>query len=243
MKPYEPADDREHLPNPADMRPLETTFFTRVAECWKSIGVIGGDQTCAELKQFVHCRNCPVYAEAGAKLLDRALPAGYRELWTRRLAERKADAAAGKKSVVIFRIGGDWLALPTQVFLEVTEERVIRSLPHSRNDFLLGLVNVRGELLLCFSLPRLLGFNVSASLKDRRQTAGRLLVVGRAGQRQTFPVDEVIGIHRYQPQEIKATSAFVPGVTFLSGQLKWEGRAVQLLNEEKVFSTFNQQLA
>ena len=35
--------------------------------------------------------------------------------------------------------------------------RLIHSLPHRRQGIVLGLVNVRGELLICVSLARLLG--------------------------------------------------------------------------------------
>jgi len=36
-----------------------------VNACWTTIGV-RGDASCPELKQHVHCRNCPVYS-AGAR--------------------------------------------------------------------------------------------------------------------------------------------------------------------------------
>ena len=34
-----------------------------VPECWRVIGVTG-DRSCPELERFIHCRNCPVLAEA-----------------------------------------------------------------------------------------------------------------------------------------------------------------------------------
>ena len=218
------------------------------AECWTTIGVLGGDHSCPELRSYVHCRNCPVHAEAGVRLLDRPLPTGYREEWSRRLAEKLAEAAAGKASAIIFRVGGDWLALATAVFQEVAERRVIRSLPHQRNHFVLGLVNVRGELLVCISLPRFLGLPEgtgpeSAGDDGSGAVCHRLLVVGWQGQRQAFPVDEVYGVHRYQENEIVEAPALVAGSTFTRGRLNWNGRAVEVLNEETLFPTLNQTLA
>ncbi len=207
-------------------------------ECWKTIGVLGGDQTCPQLEQFIHCRNCPVHAEAGAKLLDRALPAGYREEWTRRLAEQKAGVAAGRKSAVIFRLGEDWLALPTQVLQHAVERRPIRPLPHQRGDFILGLAAVRGELLICFSLQRLIGLAEYSAPPGR--AAERLLVTGWQGTRQAFPADEVFGLHRYLVPEIKPTLSFIPAANFLQGMLDWEGRSVGLINEGLLFTTFNE---
>ena len=36
-----------------------------VNDCWNRIGV-RGDRSCPELKQYVHCRNCPVYSAGAA---------------------------------------------------------------------------------------------------------------------------------------------------------------------------------
>src|SRR6202051_4814439 len=81
-------------------------------DCWNKIGV-NGDGTCRELEQFVHCRNCSVYSAAAAHLLDREPPAGYRRDWTEQFSRAKKRVTPGKMSVVIFRIGSEWLALPT----------------------------------------------------------------------------------------------------------------------------------
>jgi chemotaxis-related protein WspD len=223
---------------------------TAVVDCWRTIGVLGGNQTCLELETQVHCRNCPVYAEAAAKLLDRAQPPGYREEWTRRLAERRSEGAAGRKSVVLFRAGGDWLGLATEVLQEVAERRVIRSLPHQRNEAILGLVNVRGELLVCLSLSRLLGLESSPAPVAGKGTAdvhsaARLLVAGRHGQRQAFLVDEVSGIHHLQLPDGRETAArFVSGGNkFTRALLEWQGRSVVLLDDEHLFNTLDQSFA
>ena len=44
-----------------------------VDDCWNRIG-IRGDQSCPKLPEYVHCRNCPVYASAARRLLDRLPP-------------------------------------------------------------------------------------------------------------------------------------------------------------------------
>ena len=124
--------------------------------CWSEIGV-HGDSSCPELQNFIHCRNCPVYSSAGAQLLNRPLPANYRRDWTAHFARKKKSATPAKISAVVFRLESEWLALPTQAFQEVAERRLIHSLPHRRSGMVLGLVNVRGELLICVSLSRLLG--------------------------------------------------------------------------------------
>lgn len=219
----------EHDSNkPAPQPAAEST------DCWERIGVCGGDRSCAKLAEFVHCRNCPVFAAAGERLLDREPPAGYREEWTRHFAAAKAEAAAGKQSVVVFRIASEWLALPTLVLQEVVERRAIHSLPHQRNPLVLGLANVRGELLVCISMPDLLGG------EDRpRESGQRLLVTGWRGQRTAFPVDEVYGIHRFQPQELQAAVR----APVVCGLLKLDGRIVGVLDAENFFAELNGRFA
>src|SRR5262245_44183938 len=129
---------------------------SQVATCWSQIGVYG-DSSCSELPKFVHCRNCPVYSSAAVQLLNRALSPEYRREQTDHFAERKKEAKLGKISALLFRVANEWLGLPTQAFQEVAERRLVHSLPHRRQTIVLGLVNIRGELLICASLGRLLG--------------------------------------------------------------------------------------
>src|SRR5512145_1695546 len=95
--------------------------------CWNRAGVYG-TSTCAELANFVHCRNCPVYSEAGVQLLNRPLPNDYRREWTAHFSRAKHAPVAAGASALIFRIAQEWLALPTQCFQEIAEKRPIHSL-------------------------------------------------------------------------------------------------------------------
>jgi chemotaxis-related protein WspD len=225
--------DQEPSPPPA--RPVEPSM--EAPDCWDEIGV-GGDRSCAELARYVHCRNCPGYSEAGARLLDRELPPGYREEWTRRFAEVKTAVAAKTESVVLFRVGGEAMALPTGVFQEVAERRLIRSLPLPRVPFVLGLANVRGELLVCLSLEHLLGLPGTGSLAARRATYDRLMIARRHGFRLAFPVDKVFGVHRFHPQEILKAPGN-GGAVFTSGTIHWSGQAVGLLDDGRLFESLN----
>ena len=121
----------------------------QVYDCWKTIGV-EGNGTCRELPGFIHCRNCPVYSAAGLQLLNRPLPADYRREWTEHFAQKQKLSTPLKTSALIFRIDREWLALPTHAFQEVAERRAIHTLPHRRQGIVLGLVNIRGELLHFF---------------------------------------------------------------------------------------------
>jgi chemotaxis-related protein WspD len=211
--------------------------------CWSRIGVYGNG-SCAELREFVHCRNCPVYSRAGVQLLNRALPPEYRREWTEYYAAEKKAGAPGKISALLFRIDNEWLALPTRTFEEVAERRHIHSLPHRRQGMVLGLANVRGELVVCVALGRMLGIEKSARRRTPRAIYDRLLVAKWDGQRLAFPVDEVHGIGRFEPHQLKPAPATVAlsSQTCSRGILQWQGRTVGYLDAEVLFSTLNRSL-
>jgi chemotaxis-related protein WspD len=211
-----------------------------IVDCWNKVGV-EGDGSCPELKGFIHCRNCPVYSNAGLQVLNRTLPAGYRQEWTEYFADKKSPAAGSKISVIIFRVGAEWLALPTRAFQEVAEPRPVHSIPHRRHGVLLGLVNIRGELLLCVSMGRLLGLDQGASAERLRTYYDRLFVVLWDGKRLVFPADEVHGIHRFHSEEVTSppTTIAKADLTFTRGVFSWQERMVGLLEPELLFSTLN----
>jgi chemotaxis-related protein WspD len=228
--------------------PGTSTPFVRadLDDCWNKIGV-HGDGSCPELERYVQCRNCPVYSAAAAKLLDADLPPGHLDEWTGHYASERKAKETGTHSVVIFRIGAEWLALPTTVFKEVATVRVVHSLPHRRNGVVLGLANVRGALLVCVSLGEILGLEKTAQAKlDKARTQHRrLLVISHGGARLVFPVDEVHGIHRCQPHELKEAPATVAraAATYTKAVLGWRDKAVGCLDDQLLFNTLNRSLA
>ncbi len=213
-------------------------------DCWNRIGVYG-DRLCVELIHHVHCRNCPVYSAAAASILDRPLPPDYRQDWSGHFALEKKRTAPGTLSVVIFRIRDEWLALPTGNFQEVVEERRVHSLPHRRDGVVLGIINVRGELLVCVSLGRLLGIPAEDGRGSSNSLSRRLAVAEWQGSLVTFPVSEVHGVHRFNPEQLRPAPATVAKASpnFTRGLLPWEDRLVGFLDEDAVFSTLNRNLS
>ena len=206
--------------------------------CWSQIGVFG-DRSCPELHKYIHCHNCPVHSAAGVQLLNQALPHGYRRERTDYFARQHDPREASNFSVVLFRIGADWLALPTRILQEATEFKTIHSLPHRRAASILGLANVRGELLICISLPHLLGLHSGHPHPSLPLAYDRLLVVQSGASRLAFPVNEVHGPHRFHTDEIKRFSAKPrpSALTSSQGVLRWQDRAVSLLDSETLLAT------
>src|SRR5258708_35856169 len=102
----------------------------QIYACWNEIGVYGAS-SCVELQQFVHCRNCPVYSHAGAQLLNRELPAGYRREWTEHFALEKKIGKPGKTSALLFRLSGGGPAPPDPAFPEGGQRPPIHATPPS----------------------------------------------------------------------------------------------------------------
>lgn len=211
--------------------------------CWNTIGVLGNG-TCGELQKFVRCANCPVYSKAAALLLDQPLPAEYRRERTDYFAREKKLAVAPNLSGVLFRVHCDWLALPTAAFQEVTEGRVIHSLPHRRQRLVLGLANIRGELLIAVSLGRLFGLDAGASGHELPAPCPRLLVVSWDRTRFVFPVEEVRGLHRFHSQELQEPPITVAKAipSFTQGVFWWQERTVGFLDPERLFAALNRNL-
>lgn len=234
------------MPDPINKLTPAVTADLSVAldDCWSRIGVTG-DGSCPELAQHIHCRNCPVYAAAGARLLDRSLTSGYRQEWAVHFARPKHMPTPGAFSVVLFRIGSEWLALPTAAFQEVTEMRKVHSIPHRRKGMLLGLVNVRGELLLCVSLARVLGLVHSAPVEGGHVTAQRLMVANWESHRVVFPVDEIHGVERFNPDQLREPPATLAksGTSYTRGVLPWQNRLVLGLDADLLFPALSASLA
>ena len=81
--------------------------LAQVDDCWNRIGS-RGDKRCERLPEYVHCRNCPVYAGAAKRILDRLPPQ----------IDTPEDGAAPKvqarlSSLLVFRLQGDgWACRP-----------------------------------------------------------------------------------------------------------------------------------
>ena len=232
---------------------MEPTTATAIDACWKRIG-IWGDRSCPELARHTHCRNCGQFQAAAAILLDRDAPDGYREEWTARIARPIPPKLSGARPVVIFRIGREWLALPTSLFSQVAEMRPVHSLPHRRDRMVRGIVDIRGELLLCICLGGLIGFESAPEPagepgRQKKWTAyERLLVLSHKSGRVVFAASEVHVGCRYRPEElipVPSTVSLVaaPQVRYTIGLFPWEGRHVGVLDEELLFYTLSRNLA
>jgi chemotaxis-related protein WspD len=183
---------------------------------------------------------------AAARMLDREVSALSLREATVSVAFRKDLIERGTKSVVVFRIGAEWLALPTGVVQEVSEPCTVRVLPDRRGGMLSGVANVRGDLLLCVELRVLLGLEPAAGGSVGRSSSERLLICKHSQGRLAFRVSEVHGLHRYRPADMRAAPATLvraAGNVYTLGVLPWQERIVGCLDDELMFYAINKGLA
>jgi chemotaxis-related protein WspD len=221
-------------------------------DCWNRIGV-RGDRSCTELKRHIHCRNCPVFSMAARALLDVPAPAGFGQTATEHFArptqaEPGHVAGADMQSVIVFRLRAEWYAIRTAACLEIADLRPIHSLPHRRDVAVLGIVNVRGELLVCISLTVILGATAQPEVtpaQSPRRAVPRLLVARAAAGAVAFPVDEVRGMERFRTRELKAVPATVAQAetTYTQALMPLGERTIGLLDEQRLFHTVERALA
>lgn len=215
-----------------------TALLSDVDDCWNRIG-IRGDKSCGQLPGHVHCRNCPVYATAAKRILDRLPPQTD-------VQDHESETVESTRlsPLLVFRLGREWLGLPTRVLDEVAGTRPVLTLPHRRDPAVLGVTNMRGTLTVCVSLARML--NLEAATTDARErAAARMLIFGGAGRAVVLPVDEVEGIHAVDLEALEPLPATVEGASlkYSRGVARCGGRSVGVLDENLLMQALERSLA
>ena len=210
-----------------------------IDDCWNRIG-IHGDKSCPLLDEHIHCRNCAVYSAAATRLLDRyAL-----QQEDRGSASVAAENEVSTRSLLMFRLGEEWLALATRSLVEVAPLQAIHSLPHQRSRALLGVANVRGALVACLSLVELLGLDGTVNAASGARVMPRMLIIAAHGGPVVVPVDEVDGIHAIAEHILDAASRSgnQASAKYTRGVLQFKGRSLRWLDEEQLLSAVTRSL-
>jgi chemotaxis-related protein WspD len=218
-----------------------------MAECWRIVGV-SGDRTCPELARFIHCRNCPVLAEAARTFFDRPAPPGYLEAWQIALEAHDERPDADARSLLVFRLDQEWFALPSAVLVEVTSVRRVHAVPHRTGTPLAGMVNIRGRLELCMSLHAILGVPGGPRLPTEDEPPAhdqkgvpRLLVLERSSaksnSRWVVGVDDVAGVQRVAASALRRIPATVSqsATRCATALFDDDAKTVAVLDESRLF--------
>ncbi len=210
-----------------------------IDDCWNRIG-IHGDKSCPLLEEHIHCRNCSVCSAAATRLLDRySLQQDQREA-----VVSKVETDVKTRSLLMFRLGEEWLGLATRSLVEVAPLQAIHSLPHQRSRALLGVANVRGALVACLSLVELLDLDGSVAPASGGRIMPRMLIIAAHGGPVVVPVDEVDGIHAIDERILDAASqsGAQASAKYTRGVLQYRGRSLRWLDEEQLLSAVTRSL-
>ena len=205
-------------------------------DCWNRIGV-NGDQSCPKLLEFVHCRNCPVFGSAARDFFRRSAPEGYLEEWAGLLAEPVGPGSADQASLLVFRLGIEWLALSLGVAVEVTTPRPVHRVPHRTNAVFAGLINIRGQLHPCVSLHGLLRIDPSDPTTNP-PIAPRLVLIRKDGETWAFDADEVAGVRLVAAPDLQPVPSTLanPAGSYSRAVFGWGVRSVNVLDEPRLFA-------
>jgi len=181
------------------------------------------------------------------KLFDRAPDPSYLEEWSKLLAESSEQFEEVKEfPVVAFRLYNEWFGLSALIFSEIASQRTINEIPYHNNPILLGIVNLRGQLRLCFSMHLLLGMTNDLELASNgsKTQYPRLLAITEQNEVWTFPVEEVEGILQIDLTKMSNIPVNVLNSkeNFLKGVVNWDDKKIYVINEELLFMTLRRKL-
>jgi purine-binding chemotaxis protein CheW len=135
------------------------------------------------------------------------------------------------EAMIVFRIGDEHIGVDIAHVREVTETLSPVPVPRSP-DFLLGLVNIRGEVIPVISLKRRLGFSGD-------ETAKLILIVEDDGRLAGVKVDELYGTKKVTGSRINRRSELLSTrkeKDFFYGVYEDDGKPILILDLGKVLS-------
>jgi len=112
---------------------------------------------------------------------------------------------------VRLRVAGESYAFGVEHVLEVSELGVIAPVP-SAPDVVIGVTNLRGQVLPVFELASVLGI-------AREGVAANLLVVEHEGRRAGFAIDEVLDVGVLAVPSEETESNLLHGASLVDGEL------------------------
>ncbi|HEY0658278.1 MAG TPA: chemotaxis protein CheW [Pyrinomonadaceae bacterium] len=140
-------------------------------------------------------------------------------------------ARTSGEKFVVFLLSEKLYGIPARQVAEVSQPLTIAALPNSP-EWLLGIVNLRGEIIAIVSLPKLFGENIRAS------TAKTKLIVLKAKNYDTaigFPVDKLSEIIAEHDKKFEAAGE--NDSPFIYAKFTYQSNTVHLIDSESLLSS------
>jgi len=165
--------------------------------------------------------------------------------WTEQFSLPKETDSEATESLIVFRIADEWLAIRTICFIEAIDNKFIHFVPNRTNNYLLGLVNVNGELLMCISLSAFLNLPSVIPLNESKSKVYKsLLVMERNGESYVFPVDENYGVVKINISALKDAAATITksSLTVTNFTFDLNEESVNLIDENRLYEIIDAKL-
>ncbi len=200
------------------------------------------------MSEPVNASPAPAHGHAILRLLDRPVEAATLDT-DAALAAAPAESGFRKAlRLLLFRLGDETAALHVKSLRRVTPVARAIPIPHRTSGVLRGVCNIRGELVLCADLRRLLGLperEPAIAAADPSLDPRRMVVVGPAENSWAFEVDALMGVESVDPAAFRdppmtvahALADFTLGVTEVNGS------CVTVLESDRVLAGFKAGLA
>lgn len=134
-------------------------------------------------------------------------------------------------AIILFKVGDELIGVDIRSVREVAEGHQPVPVPKTP-DFLIGMVNIRGEVIPVISLHRRLG------LSDQNIT-NKLLIVEDRGRLAAIAVDELMGTRKIGKERINKRSELLSTKKekkFFLGVYEGDQKPILLLDLEKTLS-------
>ncbi len=140
-------------------------------------------------------------------LLSRPIDATDLERNTELLASPRPQSLREQATLLLFRVGGERLALPAHSVGSVFPVRAVRRVPHRTRPPFRGLCCHEGAILLTGALHVVLDMPAG---DGGDPAARRMIVIGGGESGWAFEVDAVESIRRVDPTSFRPAPATVP---------------------------------
>lgn len=184
-------------------------------------------------------------------LLDRPLDAATLDANGEAAAAIAVRGATKLRTVVVFALGEELLAMPAAGLRRADQPSVVRPVPHRRVGHLRGLCAIRGEVALCIDLRVVLEMPPAPETPpeahpqahpeaQRRSPTRRMLLLGDAGRAWAVEVDALLGVHSLDVEALRPPPATVAAgpASFVEGLFEVsvgdEPRRVALLDLDRL---------
>lgn len=213
-----------------------------IDDCWNRIGVWAhrDARSCERLTEYGHCRNCPVYKDAGRVLLQRPAQLFDVEDLAEPTLQNRTDV-----SYVCFRVGQEWFSLATKYVNTTINPLPVRKIPHLGSACIEGICYNNGDSLLVINLAALIpGLVAETSEEEGKKSFRRFLLMDSPIGSLALNVDEVWGTQRCAEADFKQVSVGDSEKTASLVQLRlpWQDGEISDIDAKTFHHLLRQQL-